>query len=318
MTPPPAAAGLVTLGETMGLVAVDSLRHARTAHVGIGGAESNVAIGVRRLGAPAAWIGRVGDDPWGERIVRDLRAEDVATAVVVDPDAPTGLMTKQTPHGLATQVAYHRAGSAGSRLAPADVVPELLARAGVLHLSGITPGLSTTAAAALDRAVELAAAHGVAVSFDVNHRVGVWGERDATGVYRRLAALSSVVFAGPEEARLLTGTATTDPGALLEELAGVAGGDAVLKLGEDGALARLEGRTLRRPAYAVRVVDTVGAGDAFVAGYLAELLAGRSPEQRLDTAARCGAIACSAAGDWEAAPTRADLGVFDAADAVRR
>ncbi|GAA4116276.1 sugar kinase [Nocardioides fonticola] len=311
--------GLLTLGETLGLVAVDHLRHARTAHVGIGGAESNVAIGVRRLGLPAAWIGRVGDDPWGERVVRDLRAEDVACRVVVDPAAPTGLMTKQTPHAAATTVTYHRAGSAGSRLAPDDVPDDLVAAAGVVHLTGITPGLSATAAAAVDRALALAAAHGVPVSFDVNHRTGVWGERDAAATYRRLAAASAVVFAGPEEARLVTGTTTTDPEALLDELAAGSGGDVVLKLGAEGALARIDGVRHRVPAHTVAVVDTVGAGDAFVAGYLAELLAGSAPAARLEVAARCGALACLAPGDWEAAPTRADLAAFGPTqDAVRR
>lgn len=310
--------GLLTIGETLGLVVTGPLRHATTASVGIGGAESNVAIGVRRLGGPATWLGRVGADPWGERVLRELRAEGLVVVSVSDPDAPTALMTKERRSALATTVLYHRAGSAGSRLRPADVPPGLVDDAGLVHLTGITLGLSDTALATALHVRDRAAGAGVPLSFDVNHRAGVWGTRDAASVYRSFAARAAVVFAGEDEARLLTGTATTDPEALLDELAAVCGGDVVLKRGADGCLARLDGVDLVVPAVAVPVVDTVGAGDAFVAGYLAELLAGRDSATRLATALRCGAFACLSPGDWEGLPTRADLDILDRPDPVTR
>lgn len=310
--------GLLTLGETMGLIALGPLRHATTASVGVGGAESNVAIGVRRLGGSATWLGRVGADPWGERVLRELQAEGVSVVATRDPDAPTALMTKERSTPLTTSVTYHRAGSAGSRLRAEDVPDGLVEAAGLVHLTGITPGLSASAESAVRRVLERAVDAGVPVSYDVNHRSGVWGDRDATRVHREIAARSAVVFAGDEEARLLTGTATTDPEALLDEFAATCPGDVVLKLGADGCVARVGGERLAVAALAVPVVDTVGAGDAFVAGYLAEMLAGSDAASRLATAVRCGAFACLSPGDWEGLPSRADLATLDRADPVAR
>ncbi|MBZ5740972.1 sugar kinase [Nocardioides mangrovi] len=309
--------GLVTVGETLALVSAGPLAHATTAGVGIGGAESNVAIGVRRLGAPATWIGRVGRDSLGSRVLRELRAEDVTVLAQADETAPTALMVKETTSPGRARVWYYRDGSAGSRLRPEDLPAAALAAADVLHLTGITPGLSDTARAATHAALDLAGARTV-VAFDVNHRARVWGDRDAAAVYRDLAARADVVFAGEDEARLLTGTPTTDPYALLAELAETTAGDVVLKRGAAGCVARLAATTYDVPAVPVPVVDTVGAGDAFVAGYLAELLGGRPPEERLRTAVRCGAFACLAPGDWEGLPSRPDLDTLDHSDPVVR
>ena len=310
--------GVLTLGETLGLVTTGALRHATSAGIGVGGAESNVAIGVRRLGVPATWVGRVGADSFGERVLRELRAEDLALHAVTDPDAPTGLMVKERPTPATARVWYHRAGSAGSRLTPGDVPLDAVAGAAVLHLTGIAPGLSPSAEAAVGVALDAAADAGVPVSFDVNHRAGVWGGRDAASTYRRLAERAAVVFAGDDEARLLTGSTAHDPVLLLAALGGTTSGDVVLKLGAAGCLARVDGAVLEVPAVPVDVVDTVGAGDAFVAGYLADLVLGRPAAERLRTAVRCGAFACLSPGDWEGLPTRADLALLDGGDPVAR
>jgi len=149
---------LVTLGETMALFASDRvgpLRYAATMRVGIAGAESNVAIGVRRLGHPAAWIGRVGSDELGHLVLGRLRGERVdVEAAVVDQDAPTGLMVKEHRTADLTRVVYYRRDSAGSRLQPGDLDEARIRAARVLHLTGITPALSATARAAVHAAAE--------------------------------------------------------------------------------------------------------------------------------------------------------------------
>ena len=313
--------GLLTFGETLALAASPvpgDLAHAPGLELGIGGAESNVAIGVRRLGVPATWVGRVGADSLGARVLRELRGEDLDVRAVVDEVAPTALMVKERRTAELTRVWYYRTASAGSRLTPADVPDELVRAAGLLHLTGITPGLSATALDTTLHASRTARAAGVPVSFDVNHRAAVWRDRDAREVYTQVAGAAAVVFAGEDEARLLTGTTTTDRSSLLDELVALAGGDVVLKLGADGCLAHVDGVRHAVPAVPVTVVDTVGAGDAFVAGYLAELLLGRPPESRLATAVRCGAFACGSSGDWEGLPTRDELALLDGGDPVRR
>ncbi len=311
--------GLVTLGETMGLFrarGIGSLAHESEFILGIGGAESNVAIGVARLGGTATWIGRVGADGLGERIVRELRGEGLNLRAVIDPDAATGLMIKERRTSERTRVLYYRRGSAGSQLSARDLDEAVISTAGVLHVTGITPALSPSAAAAVDAAIDVAVDAGVTVSFDVNHRASLWSDVDARAVYRRLASRSTVVFAGEDEAALLVGEGSpSDVAARLSDLGPRA---VIIKRGADGCLAHVDGIDLEVPAIPINPVDTVGAGDAFVAGYLAEALAGEPLERRLDTAVRAGAFACLGPGDWESLARRDELSILDGGDPVSR
>jgi len=306
---------VVTIGETMGSFYSQQpgpLEQAASMAVGIGGAESNVAIGLSRLGTVATWLGRVGGDSLGRRVVRELRAEAVDVMVVVDPDAPTGLMIKERRTPTTTNVWYHRQGSAGSRLEPADMPAGLIAGAALLHVTGITPSLSSTASEAIFEAIDQAVAAGVPVSFDVNHRSRLWDAETAAPVYRAIAAQADIVFAGVDEARLLVGgsdVAGVDLGVdgLADKIAALGVEHVVIKLGAEGARTRTAGRTVSAAAVPVDVVDTVGAGDGFVAGYLSEFTRGAAVAKCLSTAVAAGAFACTASGDWEALPTRDDL-----------
>ena len=301
--------GLVTLGETMASFAatgIGPLRHQPTMHLHIGGAESNVAISVTRLGGRATWIGRVGEDELGDLVLAQLRGEGVDVRhAVVDPGAPTGLMVKSRRTSTVGRVAYYRRGSAGSRLEPADLPIDTLRAAGVLHVTGITPALSPSARAATFAAVEEARAAGVPVSLDVNHRAALWTSDEAGPVLAELAARADVLFAGDDEAGLLG--AAGDPEAIVKALSAYGPAQVVLKLGARGALAAVDSELVRVAAHPVVAVDTVGAGDAFVGGYLAELLLGADVETRLRTATACGAFAVTVPGDWEGLPTRRDL-----------
>ncbi|QMU77640.1 sugar kinase [Streptacidiphilus sp. PB12-B1b] len=306
--------GLLTFGETMGLVsALDTgpLEYARGFGYGIGGAESNVAIGVSRLGAPAAWFGRVGADATGDLVERRLRGEEVRTLAIRDGGF-TGIMVKHRRFGTTLQVDYHRAGSAGSRLAPADVPAELVGTAAILHVTGITPALSESAAAAVRHALQLARAGGTTVSVDVNYRSKLWSRTAAGPVLRELVSLADIVFAGVEEAELVAGSGESAPTArtaaeLAQALAALGPSEAVVKDGARGCTAVVDGVRYRLPALPVTVVDPTGAGDAFVAGYLAEHLGGATAEQRLRTAIAAGAFAVTVPGDCEGLPRRADL-----------
>jgi 2-dehydro-3-deoxygluconokinase len=301
--------GLVTLGETMASFAatgIGPLKHQPTMHLHVGGAESNVAISVSRLGGHATWIGRVGDDELGDLVLTALRGEAVDVRHAVrDPGAPTGLMVKSRRTSTVGRVAYYRKGSAGSRLEPADLPADTLRAAGVLHVTGITPALSPSARAATFAAVEEARAAGVPVSLDVNHRAALWSGDEAGPVLADLVTRVDVLFAGDDEAGLLG--ATGEPEAIVKGLAALGPAQVVLKLGARGALAAVDGELVQVPAFPVVVVDSVGAGDAFVGGYLAELLLGADPLTRLRTAAACGAFAVTVPGDWEGLPSRRDL-----------
>ncbi|MEU7692245.1 sugar kinase [Microbispora hainanensis] len=312
--------GLVTVGETMARLTagrVGPLRHSSDMAVGIGGAESNVAIAVRRLGGSATWIGRVGADGFGDLVLRELRAEGLEVRGLVDDQAPTGLMVKERRTSSSLSVWYYRAGSAGSRLRPADVSEEAIARASLLHVTGITPALSDSAADAVRHAVRLARHHGLIVSFDVNYRSRLWTPEQAGKGLIDILRDSDVVFAGVEEAELFV-SATDDPLDLAARLADLGPSQVIVKLGARGCAAVIDGRRLTRAAVPVDVLDPVGAGDAFVGGYLADLLAGEPPEVRLDTAVTVGAFACTVSGDWEGLPTRAELGLLARREDVTR
>lgn len=308
---------VVTIGETMGLfTATAAGSRAETFRRGIGGAESNVAIGLARLGRASTWIGRLGTDGAADLILRELRAEGVEVRAAIDPGAPTGLMVKTTPVAGRTRVDYHRAASAGSRLSPDDIDPALVQGASLLHITGITPALSSSAAAAITHAVALATEAGVPVSFDVNHRATLWREREVAAVYRELASAATIVFASPDEASLFVSGASPEQQA--RAIAGLGASQVIVKLGSDGCLALIDSVEHRVAAVPITPLDTVGAGDAFAAGYLAELLDGASATDRLATAVRAGAFACLGAGDWESLPHRSELSLLDGAEPVVR
>jgi 2-dehydro-3-deoxygluconokinase len=312
-------AELVTLGETMALVAapeIGLLRHATSLRLSCGGAESNLAIGVSRLGHAATWVGRVGDDEFGVMVRRMLAAEGVDGRVRVDPGAPTGLMVKYRRTGTVTQVQYYRKGSAGSRLEPDDIDAELIRGARILHVTGITPALSGSARTAVRYAVETARAAGVLVSLDLNYRRLLWPPEEAGPVLAGLVGQADIVFATEPEALLVvTGSG---PAGLGRALGALGPRQVLVKLGALGAVAVLGDEVLTVPAVPVTEVDPVGAGDAFAAGYLCRLLEGGTPAECLATGALAGAYAVTVPGDWEGLPGPADLELLRVVDGVLR
>jgi 2-dehydro-3-deoxygluconokinase len=316
-TPNRTPGSVVTLGETMALLTAPSGRQLRSGTclpVGIGGAESNVAIGLARLGVASTWISRVGDDAFGALVTREIRGEGVQVIAGQDSAAPTGMMVKEHRGGQPWRVRYYRAGSAASRLSPADIDDTAVADADVLHLTGITPALGPGPLRAVEHAIEIAHRSNTLVSFDVNYRVTLWSPERAATVLSRLAATVDLIFAGPEEAALIlgweppTGLPTVEDGEnFARGLAKLGPETVVVKLGALGALGLTADRVKHAPAARITVVDAVGAGDAFVAGYLSERVAGAPMIDCLRMGNTLGGAVCQAPGDWEGLPTRDEL-----------
>ncbi len=320
---------VVTLGETMGLLTTPTsgpLRTGPSLILGIGGAESNVAIALARLGVPSTWISRIGDDALGTLVTREIRAEGVRVIAHRDAQAPTGMMLKEYRGGRPWRVRYYRSGSAASRLSAADVDETAVAEADVLHLTGITPALGPGPLGAVKRAIEIARASGTLVSFDVNYRAALWPDTAAAPVLARLAAAADLVFAGPTEAALvlhrkLPGddpSTFTDGEVLARGLADLGPETVVLKLGALGSLGLSGGGTHRAPTRPVAVVDPVGAGDAFVGGYLSELVAGGATPDCLRMGNVLGGAVCGTPGDWEGLPTSDELDLRPDTDEIVR
>lgn len=305
---------IVTLGEQLGRVTCwheGPVRAGSAAELSVCGAETTVAIGVRRLGVAARFLGRVGDDTFGRigRAVLSSEGVDVA-GVVIDDDAPTGVLVRSQRTAERVVVEYLRRGSAGSRLHPGDIDPTAIETADLLHITGITPALSRSAADAVDKAIALAKHSGVLISFDVNYRAALWTTDVARHPLRRLAAQADVVIGGAFELALLGGD--------FGEICALGPREIVRTEGPAGATAWLDGHSTHVPAGHAQVVDVVGAGDAFVAGFLAELLVDAPLSRCLDTAVLMGAFAVSVPGDCELLPTRSELREFAAATDVNR
>jgi 2-dehydro-3-deoxygluconokinase len=170
---------VITFGEIMALFRDSSpgmLALSPNMRLGMGGAEGNVAVALKRLGTDVTWVGRVGQDSLGELVIRELRAEGIDARVAVDPENPTGLMIRERRTASSTRVWYYRHGSAGSRLEPLDLPPDLIRTGSLVHCTGLTPALSPTAAATTIHAMETAHAAGVPISFDLNFRSKLWSE----------------------------------------------------------------------------------------------------------------------------------------------
>lgn len=305
---------VVTLGEAMGLLlAVGTpLDEARDLRREVAGAELNVAVGLARLGHRTAWVGRVGDDTFGRAVLRRLRAEGVEVVATVDAERPTGLLVRDTTTSRPVTVWYRRDGSAGSALAPRDVPASLVARARVLHVTGITSALSGTAHDAVVTAVRTARDAGVVVSFDPNVRLRLAPAHVWAAHLRELAPLADLVLVGEDELGLLGDLA--EPAALLD--AGVS--TVVVKRGARGADEHDAGGVRHVPAAPVTVLDPVGAGDAFAAGYLSGWLDGVGRPDRLARAATVAAQVVTALGDLAGLPRREELARLDSSvDVVR-
>lgn len=295
---------VVAVGESMALVAPaapEPIEEARAFTLGVGGAESNVAMYLAGLGHRVGWVSRLGDDPLGRRVLHEVRAAGVDTAeVVLDADARTGVYFKDTTaHG--THVHYYRDGSAASRMTAEVLSRPRLADVPLVHLSGITAALSDACRGLLRAAVVDRALGRSTVSFDVNYRPGLWPGDEAASVLAELADASDLVLVGLDEAHELWGCETADDVRdLLPRPATVVVKDAGVAAHHLGAQERIS-----IPAPRVEVVEPVGAGDAFAAGYLSAMLHGAAPRRRLRLGHLVAAHALGVTGDHTPLPDRA-------------
>ncbi len=291
----PEREGVLTVGETMALVDPDdgAITPGLRLTLRIAGAESNFAVGLARLGVSARWVSRLGSDSFGDMIVRTLAAEGVDVGFVRRDRAPTGLFFKYRLDGR-THPQYYRAGSAASRLRPRDVPDAALDGVKLVHLTGITMALGRGPEQLVLDLARRARARGALVLFDPNYRRALWrSPEEAAERQRRVLPYVDYYLCGLAEGNVLWGTGHE------AELAASIPVPSAVRLGPRGAL--VAGEEVP-PASIVTVVDEVGAGDAFAAGFAYGLLQGWP----LGRCARAGNVVAAAAlgglGDWETLP----------------
>lgn len=312
----PADGPVVCVGETMAALAPvphGSLDTAQDLRLSVAGAESNVAMYLADLGHGVCWLSALGDDAFGRRVRAAVAAAGVdVTGVRTDPERPTGLLVKD-PGRDRTRVHYYRSGSAASALGPETLADARVRSAALLHLTGVTPALSASCRELVERALATPPSRRpYAVGFDVNHRPALWPDGAAAEVLLDLADRADVAFVGLDEARDLWGPALRPP-----DVRRLLRGPRVLVV-KDGGLAAhafADGQHHTVPALRTQVVEPVGAGDAFAAGFLSGLLRGEDLRRCL----RLGHITASSAlkvtGDHGPLPDAATIaGLLDLGD----
>jgi 2-dehydro-3-deoxygluconokinase len=276
MTP----ADVLAIGETMVMVtptAGGRLDADSSFILRPGGAEANVAALLAQLGHTTAWAGAVGRDPLGDLVVDSLRARGVDVGLVHrDDERPTAVYFKD-PTASGTSVYYYRSGSAASAMTAADVAGWAARPVRVTHISGITAAISPQCLELTRHVVFDRPLRPSVVSFDVNHRPRLWNGADAASVLLELARRADIVFVGRDEAAALWGT--TDAESVRELLDGPT--YLIVKDAAIEAVGFTPTGVHRAPSLPVKVLDAVGAGDAFAAGWLSGFLDGRDEVTRL-------------------------------------
>ena len=295
---------VITFGESMGLLYPEGSRgigQGGTLTQSFGGAESNLAIGLARLGCKAGWFGQLGADPIAQGIVKTLRGEGVdVSRVRYTNEAPTGLMLRESIRGKSS-VYYYRAGSAASKLTPGLVDDDYIAQARIVHFTGITAALSPSSLETIRHVISLCKENGVQISFDPNLRLKLWNIEQARPVLLELAEASDYFLPGFDECKLLY--QTDDGDEIFEELRKLKAMSIVKSFHGNNVIVDKEHVTSVPFDQVDKVVDTVGAGDGFCAGFLAGLSKGFSLEESLRLGGLIGSLVVQAPGDWEALPT---------------
>jgi dehydrogluconokinase len=306
------ACDVVTFGEAMLLLVADRagpIEEAQAFHKRTAGAETNVAIGLARLGLKVGWASRLGSDSMGRFLLAEMQREGIdCSRVICDPVQRTGFQFKgRVTDGSDPPIEYHRKGSAASRIGPGDIDEAWLRSARHLHATGVFAALSATSLQAACRSLEVMRSAGRTISFDPNLRPSLWATPELMRHWiNHLATQADWVLPGLEEGRFLTGEQTPEAiaGYYLERGAHFV----AVKLGPDGAYYRCDTGAGYVPGFAVtEVVDTVGAGDGFAVGVISALLEGRSALDAVRRGAWIGARAVQVLGDTEGLPTRAQL-----------
>jgi len=309
----PAAFDVALFGEAMLLLVADQpgpIENAQAFHKRTAGAETNVAIGLSRLGLKVGWASRLGTDSMGRSLIASMKGEGIdCSHVTCDPTQKTGFQFKgRVTDGSDPPVEYHRKGSAASHMGTQDVDEDWLRSARHLHATGVFPAISETSLQAAIKSMDVMRAAGRTISFDTNLRPTLWPSTEVMRHWiNHMAALADWVLPGIEEGLVLTGQSTAEGVANFYRNQGAK--LVVVKLGAAGAYydgldcgsGYVEGFPVEK------VIDTVGAGDGFAAGVVSALLEGKSVPEAVRRGAWIGARAVQVLGDTEGLPTRAQL-----------
>jgi 2-dehydro-3-deoxygluconokinase len=300
-------ADLLCMGEPMLEFSQLPIQPDGTQHYleGHGGDTSNAAIAAARQGARVGYITALGNDMPGDSFMALWAREQIDTSTVVRTDHwATGVYfityDQQGHHFL-----HYRANSAAANYSSAELPETAIARARILYVSGISQGISMTAADAVFAAIDIARRNGVKVAYDTNYRPRLWPPARAAAVMHAAMTASEYAFPSMEDVQTLTGL--TEPEAMLDFYLRLGPKVVVLKMGGSGAYLATPERRARIPPHHVRALDATGAGDTFCGSFLARTLAGDTPEQAAQYASVAAALKCTGYGAVAPIPYAADV-----------
>lgn len=297
---------LITFGETSAVFVageIGRMRYCRDFTIRPGGAEATVAVGVHRLGFETAWISALGQDEMGHYIRNLVAGEGVdVSRVTMNPEKSTAILLRERLPGGDARHFYYRNDSAFSNYRPDMLDERYIASARMLHITGISPALSSSCDAACWAAIAIARANGVKISFDPNVRLALWTPEKARRGLERYMAIADFVFPGLEDMQMLYGPLSVADA--LARLGDLGCRNIAMKTGDGDVVVSIDGEVTTLPVERVEYpVDLMGAGDAFAAGVIAGIL----KDWSLGDAAKLGIVVASLAiqmpGNIEAMPT---------------
>jgi len=278
------------------------LRYVHNFNKSMGGAESNVAIALARLGHQAGWFSKLGNDEFGRYIKTTLRGEGVdVSRVIVDSEKSTGILFKERFMNPNPNVYYYRKDSAASNLQPEELDASYIKSAKILHITGITPALSKSCRQAVFKAIEIAKENNMLVSFDPNIRLKLWTKAEAVPVLLEIAKRANIIFPGLDEGEMIFGL--NKPEEIAKSFMEMGCSLVAVKLGKDGCYIANKKESQYVKGFPVeKPEDTVGAGDGFAAGFLSGMLRKLELRECGQYANGVGAMAVMVKGDIEGYP----------------
>jgi len=306
---------VITIGESMVMFIAsqgDSLEFVSDFTRHLAGAESNVAIGLARLGHKTGWISSIGNDPFGTYIRNTIGGEGVDTsAVTVSTVHSTGMLIKERNDGGDPQVYYYRGDSAAANFTSDMLQESYFDNGKIFHITGIFPVLGAKSKEALFAAIKIAKSRGLMISFDPNIRLKLWTGEEEKATLLEIAGMSDLILPGLHEAELLVGSTKWEK--ISKFFHGKGNKFVIMKNGADGAYYSIredDGSITQgyEKGFKVgKVVDTVGAGDGFAVGVLSALRENLSLGQAVKRGNAIGSMAVMVRGDSDGYPTREKL-----------
>lgn len=301
---------VLSIGETMVVFSpneVGPMRYANSFTTHIAGAETNTLIGLEKLDIKTGWISQLGNDELGHKILSFVRGEGInVDSVTLTEEAPTGIFLKEKVRQDQTRVHYYRKGSAASLMTLSNIDKDYVAQFKYLYVTGITPALSESCKETTFHLISIAKELNLKIIFDPNLRLKLWTEDEARETLLKMISLSDIVLPGISEGEFLFNEKSEEK--IAQNIIERGASTVVVKLGSKGAYYHNKNHTgYAKASKNIEVVDPVGAGDGFAAGFIAGYIEGLPIHEAVEQACNAGALVTTVKGDVEGLPSKEEI-----------